>query len=130
MCAMPTANYPTQIIGADLIGPFVISPQGNSYVLTITNHCSGFAEVYAIPRKTNEEVWTVFRQTYFPCHFYPDILITNQGQEFNALTWKDYLKEVGVQHHRTTPYNPQSNERTERFNHTFKEIIKKLVKTS
>ncbi len=51
----------------------------------------------------------------------------DQGQEFNALEFWEYLKSVGVKHHRTTPYNPESNGKMERFNRTLKEIISKLV---
>ena len=34
---------------------------------------------------------------------------------------------MGVEHHRTTPVQPQSNGRTERFNRTLKEMLQKLV---
>jgi len=127
MGEMPIATAPGQIIGADLIGPFVTSPAGNVYVLTIIDHCTGHAEAYAIPRKTNEAVWSVFRQQYFPRYGYPEVLITDQGLEFNALAFRAYLQGVGVKHQRTTPYNPQGNGRTERFNRTFKGMLNKLV---
>ena len=38
MGEMPLAAYPVQIVGADLIGPFVPSHNGNRYVLTLINH--------------------------------------------------------------------------------------------
>ena len=127
MGEMPVANSPGQIIGVDLIGPFVKSPQGNIYILTVVDHCSGWAEAYPIPRKTNEEVWRRLRQDYFPRHDYPEILISDRGAEFNSKVFDDYLKAVGVKHHKTTPYHPQSNGKTERFNRTFKQIVNKLV---
>jgi len=124
---MPQAQVPVQIIGADLIGPFVQSPEGNVYALTIIDHCTGWAEVYPIPKKTNEAVWNKFRKEDFPRHGHPQILITDQGQEFNAHAFRDYLKRVGVEHRRTTSYNPESNGKAERFNKTFKSILVKLV---
>lgn len=127
MGEMPIASAPAQIIGADLIGPFVRSPEGNAYVLTVIDHCTGWGEAYPIPRKTNEAVWSKFRKEYFPRHGYPEVLITDQGQEFNALEFRQYLAGVGVKHHRTTPYNPQSNGKSERYNKTFKEIVNKLT---
>ena len=67
------------------------------------------------------------RREFFPRHGYCDILITDRGQEFQSAEFNDYLKSVGVKHHRTTPYNPQSNGKTERFNKTFKSMISKLI---
>ena len=127
MGEMPIANSPGQIIGVDLIGPFVRSPQGNTYVLTIVDHCSGWAEVYAIPRKTNEEVWRKLRQEYFPRYGFAQVLISDRGLEFNSKAFDEYLSAVGVKHHKTTPYHPQSNGKVERFNRTFKQILTKLV---
>ena len=127
MGKIPLATAPAQIIGVDLIGPFVKSPQGNAYVLTIIDHCTGWAEAYPIPRKTNEEVWKKFRLEYFPRHGYVDILVSDRGIEFNARAFDDYLRSVGLRHHKTTPYHPQSNGRTERFNRTLKDMLTKLV---
>ncbi len=127
MGEMPEALAPGQIVGMDLIGPFVVSPDGNTYALTIVDHCTGWAEVYAIPKKTNEAVWSKLCKEYFPRHGYPDIMISDLGQEFNALAFREYLKKVGVNHRRTTSYNPQSNGKAERFNKTFKSILNKLI---
>ena len=38
---MPLPASPMQVIGIDLIGPFVESWQKNKYVLTVINHCTG-----------------------------------------------------------------------------------------
>ncbi len=59
--------------------------------------------------------------------WYTEILITDQGLELNARPFLDYLKVVGIYHQRTTPYNLQSNGRTERFSWTFKTMIGKQV---
>ena len=127
MGTMPIANYPMQIIGMDLIGPFVTSPGGNKYVLTIIDHCTGWAEAYPIPDKTNRSVWTAFANQFLPRFGAPEILVSDNGQEFCATAWIRYLKDLGIEHHRTTPVHPQSNGKTERFNRTFKEMLAKFV---
>ena len=127
MGEMPLASYPGQIIGVDLIGSFTPAPDGSNYVLTVIDHCSGWGEAYPLVGKTNKQVWDRLQHDYFPRHGYPEVLISDQGLEFNAGEFKEYLKGVGVAHHRTTSYHPQSNGRSERFNKTLKEIIRKLV---
>ncbi len=40
MGGMPLASAPVQVVGADLIGPFVRSPEGNTYIPTTIDHCT------------------------------------------------------------------------------------------
>ena len=47
-------NYPMQIIGVDLIGPFVESHRGNKYALTIVDHYNGWGEAFPIPNKKSD----------------------------------------------------------------------------
>ena len=127
MGEMPLAQYPMQIVGADLIGPFVPSLSGNKYVLTIIDHCTGWVEAFPLPNKSNESVWNAWATQLVPRHGVPELLITDNGQEFCAKAWVDYLKKLGVIHHRTSPVHPQSNGRVERFNRTLKEMLAKTV---
>ena len=127
MGEMPLAQYPMQIVGADLIGLFVPSLYGNKYVLTIIDHCTGWVEAFPLPNKSNESVWNAWATQFVPRHGTPELLITDNGQEFCAKAWVNYLKKLGVIHHRTSPVHPQSNGRVERFNRTLKEMLAKTV---
>ena len=127
MGEMPIATAPMQIVAADLIGPLVKSPHDNQYILTIIDHCTGWAEAYPIPAKTSYQVWRKFTTQYFPRNGYPDVLITDQGLEFGANDFRNYIAAVGVQQRRTTSYNPQANGKCERFNGTLKQIISCLI---
>ena len=124
---MPLANYPMQIVGADLIGPFIVSPEGHRYILTIIDHCTGWAEAIPLKDKTNASVWQAFANHFFPTHFYPEILITDNGTEFCAHNWEKYLKSVGIDHRRTTPRHPASNGKAERFNKSLKAMLSKFA---
>ena len=119
--------YPMQIVGADLIGPFVLSHNGNRYVLTVIDHCTGWAEAFPFKDKTNTSVWKAWATHVVPRHGAPEVLITDNGQEFKATAWRTYLKQMGVEHRTTTPVYPQSNGRTERFNRMLKELLSKSV---
>ena len=98
-----------QLIAADLVGPLVKTPHNNQYILTVMDHCSGWAEAFPIPNKTSYCVWRQLALAYFSRHGYPDVLLTDQGLEFNAKEFTTYLEGVGVEHRRTSPYNPQTN---------------------
>ncbi len=124
---MPLATAPGQIVSTDLIGPFVASPSGNMYILVVLGHTTSHADAYRTPRKTNEAVWKILKQQYFPKYGYPQVIITDQGLEFNAQEFREFLKGVVIKHHSTTPYNPAGNGCTQRFNRTLKTMISKLV---
>ena len=127
MGEMPIATTPIQMIAADLIGPLAVTPEGNQYILTIIDHCTGYAEAYPIPTKTSKEVWQKLSREFFPRNGYPDVLLTDMGLEFGANALRQYLKDMGIDHRRTTSYNPQSNGKCERFNGTLKRILTRLI---
>ena len=81
---MPLATYPMQMVGADLIGPFVSSSNGNKYVLTIIDHCTGWVEAFPLKDKSNETVWNAWANLFIPRHSVPEVLITDNGKEFCA----------------------------------------------
>lgn len=126
MGEMPIATYPMQVIGMDLI-ELARSKEGYKYALTIIDHCTGWAEVYPLYNKTNESVWAAWSDQFLPRHGVPEVIITDNGQEFCAKDWEEYLKQLGVDHRHTTPIHPQSNGKTERFNRTFKQLLGKAV---
>ena len=103
---MPLPASPMQIIGMDLIGLFVESTNGNRYVLTIFDHCSGWAEAYPIPTKASIHVQSRLVNEFFSRHGFPEVIITDCGLEFNSVEVRELLRESGVMHKRTTPYHP------------------------
>jgi len=126
---MPIPPRPLHTWGLDLIGPF--SPAqgtGNRYVLTAIDHYTGWAEAVPIRDKTNEAVWDAFMSRIVAQYGLPEVLITDQGKEFAATEFISFMREVGIDHRRTTAYHPQTNGRTERFNGSLKRILAKLVK--
>ncbi len=128
MGEMPLAAYPFQICSADLVGPLPASnPHNNRYILNILCHSSGYAECFPIPDKTNKSVWDKFAQEFVPRHGYMETLITDNGKEFVARAWREYLNECGIKHVTTTPNHPISNGRIERFNKSIKSILAKLI---
>ena len=124
---MPIAQTPGQIVGLDLVGPLLTSHQGNSYLMVLIDHFSGWVEAYPLGNKSNESVWERFRNDYIPRHGCCRVLITDNGAEFRGKEWEEWLRGNRIEHRRTTPYHPQSNGKTERANRTVKTILKKLI---
>ena len=126
---MPLPASPMQIVALDLIGPFVASKCNNKYVLTIIDHCTGWAEAIPVPDKRSETIEHFFNY-FVAAHGCPERLISDNGTEFTAKHWTDYLAHMSIKHVRCTPQHPQSNGKIERFNGTFKEMLSKAFKNA
>ena len=127
MGEMPLPVSPLQMVSLDLLGPFVPSKTGNKYILTIICHATAWAEAFSLPDKTNESVWKVLANQFFPVHGAPEVVLSDNGREFTANAFTQYLKQLGIDHRRTTPARPQCNGKVERFNRTLKEILTKAI---
>ena len=124
---MPVAQYPCQIVGMDLTGPLVPSPHGNKYILTLIDHCTGWAEAKPIPSKNAKHIIRYLEQEYIPRYGAPEVLICDNGREFKNHIVVPYLEALGTEVRHSSPYHPQTNSKIERFHRTIKEMIRKLV---
>jgi transposase InsO family protein len=116
MGAMPTANYPGQLVALDIVGPLPTAPTGSKYLLTILDHASGWADALPLQDKTSQSVQNAFHENWLPRFTVPEVIITDNGMEFNSNAIKTYFAEIGSEHRNTTPYHPQSNGKIGRSN--------------
>ena len=118
---------PNQLIGLDYCGPFSISPQGNRYVLCVTDYFTKFVTAIALPNCTASTTASTIFNVYM-CRFgVPRSILTDQGTSFNNRLMSALTKFIGYHHIFSTPYHPMSNGQVERFNGTFVSQIAKLI---
>uniref|UniRef100_A0A8C2F234 Gypsy retrotransposon integrase-like protein 1 n=1 Tax=Cyprinus carpio TaxID=7962 RepID=A0A8C2F234_CYPCA len=115
---------PWTIIGMDLMWPFPVTPQGNSYVLTMTDLFTKWVIAEPLKNKTAPEVAAVVLDKLFKFGAVERI-ITDQGREFVNQFNEDTFKVLGVKQCVTSAYHPQSNGQDERTNQTIKRASSK-----
>ena len=123
---MPTPPAPFHTWGMDLVGPFKRSVKGKEYLLTAVCHLTGWAEAIPIPNKSKGTIEQVFMTEIVSRYGIPHVLVTDGGGEFVNGPFRKFLAEYGIEHRITSPYHPQSNGMTERFNGTIQKLILKL----
>ena len=69
----------------------------------------------------------MFHNRFVATNGCPEVLVSDNGCEFTAKHWTNYLAKMGIKHIRCTPQHPESNGKIERFNRTFKEMLAKEV---
>ena len=110
----------------DLVGPFPRDKRGRRYLLTAVDHLTGWAEAIPIASKKIAAVWDAFNTNIVARYGVPAVIITDNGGEFTAKPFENWLREWGISHKLTSPYHPQTNGKTERFNGTIQKLLLKL----
>ena len=115
-------NY---MIFADLIGLFQQNRDGYTYILTITDHFSKWAECVAIKDKQAVTVAKALVQNWVSRFGCPDRLHTDMGSEFTGNVFKEMMKFLGIKCTTTPPYSPWANN-AERVNQTVVGILRAI----
>ena len=95
MGEMPIPSFPFEVVGMDLIGPFVESEKGNKYALVVIDHLSGWPEAIPIPSKSAADVQRAWQEDLVARHGCPSVVVTDQGREFKNNQLAGGLEQLG-----------------------------------
>lgn len=125
MIKTPVISEPFAKISMDIVGPLSRTKAGNKFILTIVDDATRFPEAYALKSCDAENVANALMDMFSRVGV-PRTILTDQGTNFTSQLLKqlyDFLKIRGIT---TSPYHPEANGKTERFNGTLKSMLKKL----
>ena len=80
----------------------------------------------AIPDKEGATVANAIYEKLIIEHTCPQILLSDNGKEFTNDLLAYVCEQHNIEQHFISPYMPQSNGKTENFNHVLKASIRKL----
>ncbi|KAI2647161.1 Retrovirus-related Pol polyprotein [Labeo rohita] len=115
-------NAPMELICMDFL-VLEKSKGGIENVLVVTDHFSRFAQAYPTKDQKAVTVAKVLWKNFF-CRFgFPARLHADQGRNFESTVVKELCKLTGISRTHTSPYHPQGNGLTERFNRTLMNML-------
>lgn len=115
----PTANRPLQIIHIDSI------TLDKTKFLTIIDTFSRYVQIYKIVGAQGVEIANKLLN-YFSQFGVPEIIVSDNGGEFNNYLIKELMDVHKIKIHFTSTQNPSSNGITERFHSTLVEHVRLL----
>ncbi|XP_073803355.1 uncharacterized protein isoform X4 [Danio rerio] len=123
---LPIITTPFERLGMDVVGPLEKSRSGNRFMLVITDYATRYPEVFPLRSVKAKSVATSLVQLFSRVGF-PMEILTDQGTNFMSTLLKQVYRLLGIKSIRTTPYHPQTDGLTERFNQTLKQMLRKFV---
>jgi transposase InsO family protein len=113
---------PFEIITTDIMGPLEVTAQDNKYILVVCDHFTKWVELFAIKSLSAEEAADKLMQVIYR-HSAPEAILSDQGTNFQSNLLSELWELLDVHKLRTTPYHPQCDGLTERFNRTLQPMI-------
>jgi len=92
------------------------------FLIVVDAH-SKWPEVIQMTSTSAEQTVMALRQL-FANYGLPQQIVSDNGPQFTAVDFQQFLKKNGVKHIQITPYHPSSNGLAERFVRTFKQAMK------
>lgn len=99
--------------------------EGKDYAVTI-DYYSSFFEVDRLNAKTAKEVIGKMK-SHLARHGIPDQVMSDNGQPFASVEFKNFANQYGFEHITSSPGYPQSNGKAESAVKTAKNLIKKAI---
>ncbi|XP_053395598.1 uncharacterized protein K02A2.6-like [Mercenaria mercenaria] len=113
-------SSPWERVHIDFAGPFL----GRMFLIMVDAH-SKWPEVIEMKSTTAERTIEVLR-TVFSRNGLPTNIVSDNGTQFCSDIFAKFMKDNGILHLRSAPYNPSTNGLAERFVGHFKQSIRAM----
>ena len=122
------AHRPFEMVTFDIMGPiWPLADDGGKYVLVLIDHFTKWAECFALKDQTAVSVANVIFQEYICTHGCPEKILSDRGRNFNRDIMVALANLLDVNKLNTTPYRPQCDGQTERFNRTLGAMLRAVI---
>lgn len=119
---LPIAPHPFHTVGMDFL-KLPKTSSGYQYLLVFTDYLTRWVEAVPTEKQDGATVAQALMDVVVSRHGLPKVLLSDQGKAFCEGVAAELYKKLDVQKKNTTPYHPQCNGLTERFNRTCIEML-------
>ncbi|GKT19588.1 hypothetical protein ADUPG1_011533, partial [Aduncisulcus paluster] len=120
-------DQPFKSIAVDTIGPFPLAKSEHRYCLSIIDEFTRYIEIFPTRTTKAEEAAKILYEEFILRFGLPPVIKSDNGPQFVNAVWRCLFNWLEIRHHRTIPYNPQSNGIIERSNRELLKFLKALL---
>ena len=124
LCSITTTR-PLELVCMDFLS-LENSKGGHNSVLVITDHYTKYACAFPTRNQEAKTVAKLLVEEFIVHYGIPERLHSDQGRCFDGKIIRNMCKMMGIEKSRTTPYHPEGDGITERFNRTLISMLKTL----
>ncbi|CAA0835121.1 Unknown protein, partial [Striga hermonthica] len=116
--------------GIDLIEPLPTGKGGVKYAVVAVDYFIKWAEAEPLATITEQKMVDFLWKSII-CRFgIPHSVVTDNRRQFEGKRFGTFCEELGIRHHFSTPYHPQSNGQAEAINKIIKQGLKVRLESS
>ena len=128
MQAREIVTIPSERVAIDIVGPFSVSRGVFRFLLTYLDMATRWPEAILLRKTTTKIITEQLTLVFSRCGF-PTTLISDNGPQFVAKSFKKWLRDKGISHVRASPYHPQGNGVVERMHRTLSNVIARCTES-
>ena len=116
---------PWQMVAVDILS-VPVSASGNKCLLVVQDYFTNWADAIPLP---NQKAITITKAlvNLFATMGMPEIVHSDQGQNFESVVLKQTLEAFGIRKSHTTAYHPQGDGLVERFNRSLLQLLRTYI---
>lgn len=122
---IPVVETPFTRVLVDIVGPLPTTSSGKSYLLTMMDSSTRYAEAIPLSSMNAKRVLDALIH-FFTTFGLPREVQSDQGSNFQSKLFNQSLAELGIRHVTSSAYHPQSQGALERFHQTLKSMLRKF----
>ena len=103
-----------------------VSTQGNRYLLVVQDYFTKWADTIPLPNQKASTITSALIKLFSTMGM-PEIVHSDQGQNFESTILKQTLDAFGISKSHTTAYHPEEDGLVERFNRTLLQLLRTYV---